>query len=177
MYTSAARPYTTERLFIYLFNKQRINTSVQISPPRSATRIQAGERSSTQRWTPSRNPSHVETHFHSPQEDDPPKTSSPLCVECQSIFNRWYERDKPPKPKVERLWHERDKYIPSHPSNPSTTVRAGLRNSAQRGCPVCRIFLESLDRGGSERGSSNTLEWEDPMATAYVDIERSSELV
>jgi hypothetical protein len=89
--------------------------------------------------------------------------SKALCLECENIFSRWYDRDMD-VPKVHRYWHQRDR--------PMYHSLRSLQNSAREGCPICAIFLESFGAGKIQALSEN-----DPHAKAYVDISKRSSVV
>jgi hypothetical protein len=96
--------------------------------------------------------------------------SKALCVGCEDIFSRWYERDKH-VPKVQRQWHQRDRYVPKAQRPMYHSLRS-LQSSAREGCPMCAIFLESFDAQQIQALSQN-----DPHAKAYVDISKRSSVV
>jgi hypothetical protein len=96
--------------------------------------------------------------------------SKALCLECEDIFSRWYDRDTD-VPKVHRYWHERDRYIPKAKRPMYHSLRS-LQNSAREGCPICVIFLGRFGAGQIQALSKN-----DPRAKAYIDISKRSSVV
>jgi hypothetical protein len=79
--------------------------------------------------------------------------SKALCLECEDIFSRWYDRDID-VPKVHRYWHQRDRYIPKAKRPMYHSLRS-LQNSARDGCPICAIFLGSFGAGKIQALSEN----------------------